>query len=368
MNTALLSRESDSDTLTLGILGVGNIGMVHLKSARVMANVDVLAAADAVPENRQRAERAGVDRTYEDYATLLDSESIDVAVVALPPFLHADAVERAAEVGTDVFVEKPLARSTEEADRLLEAAKSGGIAVGVDHTLRYQPDVTGVKAAYDDGRVGHVPYASMTRLNDGPLGRPPVERSPPGWALDADAAGGGSLLELGIHCFDVLEWLFGDLEVQSAATGCTLNLPIEDAATVLLRAPETGTTITLHCGSYQWEELPKVNTRLRLEGITGTISNEDYLPENFYASAATSALSNVASRVTGDEPDVFGPTFYLRAHYDALEAFLDAIRADESPPVEGTDGRRSIELAEDAYDHAARRGSEELEMPEVTSI
>ncbi|MBZ6495738.1 Gfo/Idh/MocA family protein [Natrinema longum] len=368
----LLDRLTDSNALSLGILGVGNIGIVHLKSAVAMPDVEVVAAADAVPENRARAERAGASRTYDDYGTLLESEELDAAVVALPPFLHADAVEQAAQAGVDVFVEKPLARSTEEADALLATASEADIAVGVDHTLRYQPDMVGVKEAYDQGSVGHVPYASITRLNDGPLGRPPADGQPPAWPLDPDAAGGGSLLELGVHCFDVLEWLFGDLEVRDASLGQSLEIDVEDAATVLMEAPETGTTITLHCGSYQWEQLPEVNTRLRLEGVTGTISNRDHLPEHFYAGAARAALSNVASRFTGDDPDVFGPTFYLQAHYDALADFCGAIRAGERPPVDGADGRRTLALAERAAELAAAEPAatdhdrDEPETPEVS--
>jgi predicted dehydrogenase len=365
MALTLPDRWTDSSALSLGVLGVGNIGMVHLKSALAMDGVEVAAAADAVPENRARAERVGAPRTYDDYAALLAAEDLDAAVVALPPFLHAAAVERAAEAGVDVFVEKPLARSTTEADELLETARAAGIAVGVDHTLRYQPDVAGVKEAYDEGRVGHVPYASITRLNDGPLGRPPAGTEPASWPLEAETAGGGALFDLGIHCFDVLEWLFGDLEIRDASTARTLDVDVEDAATVLVTAPETGTTITLHCGTYQWERLPEINTRLRLEGVTGTISNHDHLPENFYASAARSALSNVASRFTGDDPDVFGPTFYLQAHYDALADFRDAIRDDERPPVDGADGRRSLALAETAYERATADGTGELETPEV---
>ncbi|NGM71245.1 Gfo/Idh/MocA family oxidoreductase [Natronolimnobius sp. AArcel1] len=364
--TRLLSRWTDSSALSVGVLGVGNIGLVHLKSACAMPGVDVVAAADAIPENRERADAAGVSHTYDDYTTLLHSEDLDAAVIALPPFLHADALEEAAKAGVDVFVEKPFARSTEEADQMLEVAADAGIHVGVDHTLRYQPDMLGVKEAYEDGSVGHVPYASITRLNDGPLGRPPIENPPPSWPLDPDAAGGGSLLELGIHCFDVLEWLFGDLKVESAAMGETLDVPVEDAATVLMRAPETETTVTLHCGSYQWEQLPEVNTRLRLEGITGTISNQDHLRNNFYAGAAKSALENVASRVAGDRT-VFGPTFYLQAHYRALEDFIDAVRNDETPPVDGESGRRTLALAETAYELADETDRDEVPPPEVSS-
>ncbi|SFT00656.1 Gfo/Idh/MocA family protein [Halostagnicola kamekurae] len=353
MRAFIRRRFFGADPVRLGVLGVGNIGTVHLKSAHAMAGVDVVAAADAVPANRDRATAAGATRVYDDYETLIEAETLDAVVVALPPFLHRDAVEAAADVGVDVFVEKPFARSTTEADEMLEVAADAGIRVGVDHTLRYQPDLRELKGAYDDGRVGHVPHASMVRVNDGPLGRPPVEDAPPAWPLDPDAAGGGSLMELGVHCFDYLEWTFGPLEIRDATVDSTLEVPVEDAATVLLEASETGTAITLHCGSYQWEELPEVNTNVRLEGITGTIESEEFLPTNFYGSAALSALSNVVSRVTGGEPDVYGPTFYLQAHYDALADFVEAIRAGERPPVTGEDGRRTLELVETAYGFAA---------------
>ena len=361
----ILDRVADDGALSIGVLGVGNIGMVHLRSAVAMPDVEVVAAADAEANNRDRAARAGASRTYDDYVELLRSETLDAAIVALPPFLHADAVSEAAAAGVDVFVEKPLARSTEEADELLEAADRGGIAVGVDHTLRYQSDMRGVRNAYADGRVGHVPYASMTRLNDHPLGRPPASGEPPAWPLDPETAGGGSLFELGIHCFDLLEWLFGALEVRDAATGRSLDVPVEDAATVLLRSPETETSITLHCGTYQWEELPEVNTRLRLEGISGSIDNDEFLPDQFYASAARAAAENVAKRFTGGGPDVYAPTFYLEAHYEALADFCAAIRADERPPIDGRDGRRAIELAETAYE-LAESESTDAPLPEVT--
>lgn len=355
-------QSGSSKTLSLALLGVGAVGTIHLRSARAMDGVDVVSAADPVPDHRERAIRDGVARTrvYDDYATLLESDrerdDLDAVVVAVPPHLHRDALECAAAAGVDAFVEKPFARTTAEADAMLAAAADAGIRVGVDHTLRYQPDIRALERSYDEGRVGRVPYASMTRLNDGLLGKPPADGPPTDWALDPDTAGGGALLDLGIHCFDVLEWLFGDLEVRDATLDRTLDLPVEDAATVFLRAPETETSISLHCGTYQWEELPDVNTRLRLEGITGTLENEAYLPSNFHVSAARSAATNVVRRATGGEPDVYGPTFYLQAHYRALRDFLRAIRAGERPPVTGADGRRCLALVERASKLAGETG------------
>lgn len=354
MRSKFRGNRSDEDRTELAVLGVGNIGSVHVRSALAMPTVDVIAAADVDPENRAWAEEAGVPETYEDVETLFASTEPDVAVVALPPFLHLEAVEQAAAAGVDVFVEKPLARSVEEVDSLLETASDGGIAVGVDHTLRYQPDIAAVKAAYDDGSLGHVPFATMTRLNDGALGRPPIEQPPPGWQLDPEASGGGALFELGVHCFDVLEWILGPLSVRDVHLDGTVAAPAADATTVVLRSNERETTVVCHAGTYQWEHLPAVNTRLRLEGIADTATNTEHVPDNFYVAAARSALSNVLARVRGRPPTVFGPTHYLRAHYLALEDFIEARRMGEDPPVDGADGRRAVSLVEAALERAER--------------
>jgi predicted dehydrogenase len=338
--------------LRVGVLGAGNIGKVHAHSAAVMEGMELFAAADAVPENRRYMERLGARATYDDYAALLRTEPVDAVVVALPPFLHADAVELAARRGVHCFVEKPLARSVEEATGLLAAARDGGVSVGVDHTARYLPDVRQVHDAYRDGRIGAVPYATISRVNFGPFSRPPADGSLPEWHLDPDAAGGGALLELGVHLLDVLEWTFGDMEILHADLDAQLDIPVEDAATLLLRSNETDTRVTLHCGSYQWEAPSEFNMTFRLEGATGTLDSREYQPSSFYGQAVTAATENVCRRLTGRDPRYYAPTYYLQAYYVALREFLEAIREGTVPPVSGRDGLRTVELAEAAYDEA----------------
>ncbi|WP_247010555.1 Gfo/Idh/MocA family protein [Halorientalis litorea] len=347
----MFGRRTASDC-SVGILGVGNIGKVHLESARAMRGVSVVAAADTVAANRQYARRRGVESVYEDYDRLLAAESLDAVVVALPPFLHADAVAAAAEQGCDAFVEKPLGRSVSEVDQMLDTAERAGIYVGVDHTLRYLPGVEAVKEAYREGRVGHVPFGAVSRVNYGPFQRPPATRDFPDWHLDPNAAGGGVLVELGIHLFDVVDWLFGDVRVVAAETDSQLALDVEDTATVLCRSESTGTHVTLHCGAYQWEDLDEFNMSLRLEGVTGTLDYDEFAPSNFYANAARSGLRNVAKRILGERPDYYAPTYYLQAHYRALQAFIEAVDAGEEPPVSGDEGRRTLELVAAAYDAA----------------
>jgi predicted dehydrogenase len=341
-----------SRTVRVGILGVGHIGVVHLQSACAIEGVTVPAVADAVPANRRRATRLGAGAAYEDYRDLLDSEPLDAVVVALPPFLHADAVEAAAEAGCHAFVEKPFARDVEEGRRMVATADDHGVFLGVDHTLRYQPDMVALKDAYDEGGLGHVPQCTAARLNSGPFGSPPINKPVSGWQLSAESTGGGALLDLGTHLVDVLEWLFGDLTVEHAEFDRQLGYEYEDTATVVFRAAETGTIATVNCGFYQWEEPPEVTNYVRLDGIADSLSSEAFTPDQFVAHAGRSAAENVLKRLRGEDLDYFEPTYYYQAHYRALADFLEAVADDREPPVDGEMGLETLELVETAYEVA----------------
>ncbi len=336
--------------LDIGILGVGHIGAVHLQSANALETVEVTAVADQVAGNRRRAQKIAGCQTYTGYEDLLRQEDIDIAVIALPPFLHADAACAAAAEGAHVFVEKPLARSTAEADDILSVAADSGVQVGVDHTIRYHPEIQEIKAEYDAGHLGHVPMGTITRINSGPLGQPPVEDQPAGWKLDPELTGGGALMDLGVHLFDVVEHFFGEMTVKHATIDHQLNLPYEDTVNVVLRSKQAGTSVNLLCGYYQWEYPPDVTMSFELHGIAESIDSRTYVPDNFTLHAGRSMLENVKSRLTGESPEMFGPTYYYTAHYHALKDFIEAIVAGETPPVSGETGRRCIELAEITYE------------------
>lgn len=343
--------------IRVGLVGVGHIGAVHAQSAMAMDGVSLVGAADVSSANRALARTLGAPAVYAEIDALLEAEAIDVAVVALPPFLHEEATRSAIEAGCHVFVEKPFARTTEEADRMIDAADEADVHLGVDHTLRYQPEMRELKAAYDSGRVGAVPLCHLARINNGPFEQPPETDRVPDWPLDAEATGGGAVMDLGVHLFDFLEWVFGDMSVRHAELGSQLELEYEDTALVVLRSEATGTLASAHCGFYQWEEPPAVNMQVRLDGVAESVSSAERVPD-FYRHAGKSALENVARRLLGKDPEYFQPTYYYRAHFEALQAFVEAIRDGREPPVSGGDGKRAIELVEETYAAAEVDGPE----------
>lgn len=353
--------------LDAAVVGMGWIGTVQLQALRAIPGVDVVAGADPVADRRRRARDLGVDRTYEGYEALLADESPDVVVVATPPFLHAEVAGAAARGGAHVFVEKPLARTAEEARGIVEVADAHGVSVGVDHSFRFRPDVQRVKRAYDEGTVGHVPVCSASKINNTPFSPPPVEEPPSGWRLDPELTGGGAVVDLGVHLFDALEWLFGDLEVRHAELDRQLSLPYEDTACVVLRSVETDTVATVTCGFFQWQEPPDINAYLRLEGVADTLDSREHTPDRFVLHAAESAARNVARRAVGASPSYFGPTYFYRAHFASLEGFVEAVASGDDPPVSGRQGLRTLELAERVYEVATDDAPERTRGRQVTS-
>lgn len=337
-----------TDGIHVGIFGVGNIGTVHLQTLLACDNVDRVTVADVADENRERALQLGAARAYEDYEQLLATDEPDAVVVALPPFLHAEATIAAAESGCHVFVEKPFARDPEEANDMLRAADRAGVSLGVDHTSRYRPEIRRVKRQYDEGLIGHVPTSSIWRFNNGPFSSPPATTTPASWQLDPEATGGGALLDLGVHLLDVLEWFFGALSIEHASLDRSLALPYEDSATLVV-STESGTTATLSCGFFQWEDPPNVTGGMRLDGIADSLSSEEFLPSNFNGYAARSALENLGNRLSGRKPEIFKPTYFYQSHYHALTDFVSAVKAGREPPVTGADGARAVELVSEAY-------------------
>lgn len=341
-----------SSELRVAVLGAGNIGTVHLQSVEAVDGATVVAAADKIPGNRDRALALGAGRVYADYRSALE-DNPDVAVIALPPSMQAEAAKISMRTGCDVFLEKPFARTVQEAEAILEVADETGRSVGVDHSLRYQDDFRSVRDTYEKGRLGHVPLATITRVNNGPFSHPPVEEHIDDWRLDPAVTGGGALIDLGVHLFDVLEWLFGDMEICHAELGSQLELPYEDTACVQLRSRSTGTTATLQCGFFQWEEPPDITSSLLLHGVTGSVDSREFRPDNFTVHAATAAMKNVVRNVLGGDPVPFEPTYFYMAHYRILSEFLAAVRAGREPPVSGGDGLRTVELVEAVYDYVS---------------
>ncbi len=105
--------------LGLGLIGLGYVGKIHLRHCKKLANAKLIAVADLSKKALKMAKTAGIRKTYGSYEQLLKDPAIDAVIIALPTHLHAQCAKSAAEAEKHTFLEKPIARNTEEAKQIV---------------------------------------------------------------------------------------------------------------------------------------------------------------------------------------------------------------------------------------------------------
>ena len=188
--------------MRFGLIGYGLWGRLHAEAIRKAPDAELVAVACASRETAAAAERAlpGVP-VYLDYRALLAWPDIDAVDVVVPNHLHAQIGVAALAAGKDVLLEKPMAPTVEECDRLLEAARTSGRVLSIGLELRLSRQWGRIKTIIDSGEIGE-PLNAVVNLF-----RFPYRPGAGGWRYEADRVGSWILEEL-VHHYDFLMWYF----------------------------------------------------------------------------------------------------------------------------------------------------------------
>jgi predicted dehydrogenase len=202
--------------INVGVIGLGFMGLTHIKAYRQVPATRIVAICDAVrlPEDGNLAAVAGnisqaeqihfdlnVVKGYRDYRALLANPEVDLVDICLPTPLHAEVSMAALGAGKHVLCEKPLARSSAVCRQILDVAATAKGCFMPAMCLRFWPEWAWLKQAIDEGRYGRVLAARFRRVSE-----------PPGWSRDSYFKGtdsGGALLDLHIHDSDFVQFCFG---------------------------------------------------------------------------------------------------------------------------------------------------------------
>ncbi len=255
-----------SPVVRAGILGAGWIGRAHALTLAGRADVVVAAVCDLDPDRAsQVAAVAGGARVFTDWAQMLGQAELDALWICTPPLAHADPAVAALEAGLPLYLEKPVARSLEDAARIVAAAARGTVCA-VGYQWRAVDVLADLKAALAGQTVGFL----VGENAGGTQSRP--------WFLN-QAEGGGNLLERGSHHIDLARVVAGEIVAVQAAQSAVRLAPrdagaggdIADAVTLLLRFASGGLgTIVVAWtsgdlpGKY-WLEVTAADAALRLD-------------------------------------------------------------------------------------------------------
>ncbi len=207
------------DQLHIGIIGCG-AGIFHLEGYAEEPRAKVVALAGLDHDRcQQLASRFDVPHIYGDYTELLVHPDIDAVSVVVPNHLHLPVTLAALAAGKHVLVEKPLARNSAEGEEMVAAARKGDQILSIAFNRRSRHDVQVIKDQVAAGRLGRVYHAKAYWLRQSGI---------PGlgsWFTNKELAGGGPLIDLGVHVLDMTLWMMGNPRpvAVSAATYAELG-------------------------------------------------------------------------------------------------------------------------------------------------
>lgn len=315
--------------IRVGIIGAGYIGGVHAGVLARDERVRVASVYDVSEEQARRLAGACGAEVAGSADELIGA--VDAVYVTTPNTLHTELAVAAAGAGRHVFCEKPLATSTPEARRVVEAARASGAVFQVGHNRRFAPVYVELKRMLDEGAA---PHSAHVKMNRGELLNPV-------WTGDPGVTG-GFLYETTIHMFDMLRFLFGEVRTLYAVGSRHEYRETDDFSAVLTF--ESGVHATL-CSSADAGWLFPFE-RVEVFCHHRTIVTREM--ESLTDSSGLEGRHAVTSTHQLPKEEKWG-------YAQEDRAFVDSIETGAPPAVTAEDGYRAVELVEMCY-HAVERG------------
>ncbi len=322
--------------MRIGIIGCGLIGKRRARVAREAGDTIVIAADVDLSRAREVAQECG-GVPVADWREVVSREDVDAVVVATVNKFLAPATIAAASCGKHVLCEKPLGRNPAESEQMVQAARAASIVLKTGFNHRHHPAVWKAHELCAEGHIGELMYA---RAVYGHGGRAGYDRE---WRGDPDLAGGGEMLDQGVHVIDLCRWFLGDMvEATGIAARWHWDIaPLEDNGFALLRTA-AGQVASLHTSWTQW----KNRFSFEVFGRDGYVS-----VEGLGGSYGTERLVWGRRKPEGGAPDIStldleGPDISWR---DEWAEFAASIREGRAPLADGQDGLEAVRLVHAIY-------------------
>jgi predicted dehydrogenase len=216
-------------TARLAVLGCGWVADMHVRAAATCGHTVVGVANHRLESAERFAAEHGIERVTTDWRALVSAPDVDVVVVCTPNALHAEQSIAALAAGKHVFCEKPMATSVADGEAMLSAAAEHDRLLIVLHPWRHPDAVIAVRDAIVAGELGRVVRTHGYGVH--------ADWGPGGWFTDPALAGGGALVDMGIHAIDTARFLLGEPEavrVQASIATAHGSYAVDDDGLVLI--------------------------------------------------------------------------------------------------------------------------------------
>ncbi|PRB01549.1 Gfo/Idh/MocA family protein [Microbacterium sp. MYb64] len=296
--------------MRIGLIGAGAVAPFHITAASVLDGIELTAVCDIDEQAARRATAGTRAAVFTDHRRMLDAGVVDAVIVNTPHALHLPIAEDAASAGAHMLVEKPMATSVADCDRMIAACRTAGVALTVGHIQHFLPEKVAAARVIASGELGEVRLIRDNRSTD----YRPGSRS--AWFFSPEIAGGGALINIGGHCLDRSLWLGGGRAVEMLAdtanrfgslveTDGNMQLRLDNGVGVTISVisdPATrGDSMTIVCERGVIEVDPHRGTVVHADGRSRI---EHAVDPAGIQQAFTAQLADLAAVVAGGAPTV----------------------------------------------------------------
>jgi myo-inositol 2-dehydrogenase/D-chiro-inositol 1-dehydrogenase len=318
-------------SLTVGIIGAGRIGKLHVDNLRKIPQIHIKSVSDVVIDHLDAwAKEKQIEVLTNDYHELLADPEIQAVFICSPTNTHATIIKEAALAGKDIFCEKPVSFSVEETEEALAVVEKAGVKLQIGFNRRYDPNFRKIQTLVKDGKIGQPHILRITSRDP----------EPPG--VDYVKASGGLFMDMMIHDFDMARYIMGSEVVEVSAAGAVLVDPAIgeagdiDTAIVTLKFANgaLGVIDNSRQAVYGYDQ------RLEIFGDKGAAQANN--------NRATNVEVSTAEAVTKDNPLYFFLERYTQAYIDEVLEFASAILENTEITCTGFDGLQAQRIAKAA--------------------
>lgn len=311
----------------IALIGTGKIAHTHIRAINNLENVEVAALCDVNEKVvKPLAEELGVPY-FLDYHKMPGNVECDAVIINLPHFLHCESSIFFLENGINVLLEKPMANSVEECDKMIAAEKKSQKKLAIAHIMRFYNPIKKLKEFITSGELGKLCMVSDMRHEDY------FVSSRPRWFLDKKLAGGGVTMNFGAHFFDKMFYLLDcyPTEISASCANMKEEFTVESQAQIFAKFP-CGVSATFMVSGYQY--IPQQSYYIFTDGALRTDGME------------------ISIKRSGDtEWTELESTYDVYSFAREIDSFIKYVNGEESDIPTSEYGREVIKAIEKVFEN-----------------
>jgi len=339
------------------LLGTGLIGSFYTMSLHAQRRKDFINTVCSIPEKsaKEFAEKWNIPKYTTSIKEAIEDPDTDIVIVALPNYLHKEAILMACKAKKHVLCTKPLAMNASDAKEVLDAVEKAGVFHGYLEDLVYTPKTLKAIEMVRNGSCGRILWTRSREAHSGPHSA---------WFWDKSQSGGGALVDMGCHCIEIGRSFIGKdikpVEVMCWAETQVKPIEAEDHAIALIRY-ETGAVSQVEVS---WNFRGGMDLRDEVSGTEGSIRLDHWLRTGFEVFTTGSTDKYISEKTENDAGWLFpvGDEVHALGYPHMFTDMLDSLEHNRMPRETFYDGYVVNAIMDACYKSAVTKKWEPVEL------